>query len=248
LNWLTARPIAHRGWHGDGRIENSLSAARAAVAAGFAIECDVQRSADGEAIVFHDDSLERLTQAQGRIADYSATRLAALRLGRSADPIPTLTQLLELIAGRVPLICEIKSGFEGDMRLAARAAEIVAGYDGPLAFKSFDPDVVGFLRESGSARPLGLVAEASYDDPYFAALSSKQKRDCAAFLHVARTRPDFLSWRVDDLPHAAPSLFRALGGKPVMAWTVRTSAQWALVREFADQAVFEGRPPENPES
>jgi glycerophosphoryl diester phosphodiesterase len=244
LNWLTARPIAHRGWHGDGRIENSLSAARAAIAAGFAIECDIQRSADGEAIVFHDDNLERLTQAQGRIADYSVTRLAALRLGGSTDPIPTLRQLLELISGRVPLICEIKSGFDGDMRLSTRAAEIASGYDGPLAFKSFDPEVIAFLRAERSARPLGLVAEASYDDPYFAALSPAQKRDCAAFLHVARTRPDFLSWSVDDLPHAAPSLFRALGEKPVMAWTVRTPAQWALAREFADQAVFEGRTPE----
>ena len=103
MNWLTARPIAHRGWHGDGRIENSLSAARAAIAAGFAIECDIQRSADGEAVVFHDDTLERLTSAPGRIADYSTTRLAALRLGGAADPIPTLTQLLKLIAGRVPL-------------------------------------------------------------------------------------------------------------------------------------------------
>jgi glycerophosphoryl diester phosphodiesterase len=247
LNWLTARPIAHRGLHGDGRIENSLSAARAAVAAGFAIECDIQRSADGEAVVFHDDSLERLTLAQGRIADYSVARLAEFHLGGTADPIPSLPQLLELIAGRVPLICEIKSGFAGDMRLTARAAEIAAGYDGPLAFKTFDPGVIGFLREAGSTRPLGLVAEASYDDPYFAALSPAQKRDCVAFLHVARTRPDFLSWSVDDLPHAAPSLFRALGEKPVMAWTVRTPNQWALARQFADQAVFEGRPPDNPE-
>jgi glycerophosphoryl diester phosphodiesterase len=241
LNWLTARPIAHRGWHGDGRIENSLSAARAAIAAGFAIECDIQLSADGEAIVFHDDSLERLTQAQGRIGDHAATSLAALRLGGSTDAIPRLTELLELIAGRVPLICEIKSGFDGDMRLATRASEIALRYGGPLAFKSFDPDVIAFLRAMGSARPLGLVAEASYDDPYFAALSPAQKRDCRDFLHMARTRPDFLSWSVDDLPHAAPSLFRALGEKPVMTWTVRTPAQWALAREFVDQAVFEGR-------
>jgi glycerophosphoryl diester phosphodiesterase len=242
LNWLTARPIAHRGWHGDGRIENSLSAARAAIAAGFAIECDIQRSADGDAVVFHDDTLDRLTGAPGRIANYSVARLAALRLSGSADSIPTLAQLLDLIIGHVPLICEIKSGFDGDTRLAARAAEIAAVYDGPLAFKSFDPDVIAFLRASGATRPLGLVAEASYDDPYFAALSPAQKRDCAAFLHVARTLPDFLSWSVDNLPHVAPTLFRVMGGKPVMTWTVRTPAQWSLAREFADQAVFEGKP------
>ena len=131
-------------------------------------------------------------------------------------------------------------------RRGALSADQLAQVHFALVAHSRDPElddlVFGFLRETGSARPLGLVAEASYDDPYFAALSSSQKRDCAAFLHVARTRPDFLSWRVDDLPHAAPSLFSALGGKPVLVWTVRTAAQWALAREFADQAVFEGRP------
>jgi glycerophosphoryl diester phosphodiesterase len=246
LNWLTARPIAHRGWHGEGRIENSLGAARAALEAGFAIECDIQLSADGEAVVFHDATLERLTGAPARVGDLPVSRLAALRLGGSPEAIPTLPQLLSLIGGQVPLICEIKSGFDGDTRLAARALEIAADYNGPLAFKSFDPDIVGFLRGAGAERPLGVVAEASYEDRYFAALSLEQKRDCAAFLHIERTQPDFLSWRVDDLPHAAPSLFRALGGKPVMAWTVRTPEQWATMRQYADQAVFEGRAPSDP--
>ena len=102
--------------------------------------------------------------------------------------------------------------------------------------------LIKVLREAGCERPLGIVAEASYDDPYFAALSPDQKRDAAAFTHWPRTRPDFLSWSVADLPHAAPSLFRALGGKPVIAWTVRTPEQWARVRAYADQAVFEGDP------
>ena len=240
FDWLVARPIAHRGWHGAGRPENSLAAASAAIAAGCAIECDIQRSADGEAVVFHDDALLRLTGARGRIGDLPLAALGELRLAGSGERIPTLAELLALIAGRTPLICEIKSGFDGDIRLAARAAEIAAAYDGPLAFKSFDPDVVAYLRASGCPRPLGIVAEADYDDPYFAALTPAQKRDCRAFLHVGRTAPDFLSFRVDDLPHAVPTLMRALGGKPVMAWTVRRPEQWAAARLYADQAVFEG--------
>jgi glycerophosphoryl diester phosphodiesterase len=244
FDWLVARPIAHRGWHGPGRPENSLAAAEAARDAGFAVECDVQLSADGEAVVFHDDTLERLTGARGRVADFTLAELRALLLrapeGASAERIPTLAELLACLSGRVALICEIKSGFDGDMRLAERAAAIAAGYDGPLAFKSFDPDPIAHLRARGSARPLGIVAEADYDDPYFAALTPAQKRDCAAFLHIGRTAPDFLSWRVDDLPHAAPALMRALGRKPVMTWTVRTSAQWALAKTYADQALFEG--------
>jgi glycerophosphoryl diester phosphodiesterase len=240
--WLTERPIAHRGWHGAGRPENSLAAARAAIERGFAIECDIRRSADGEAFVFHDATLDRLTPLHGRFGDLDAARLRETALAESSERIPTLAALLAAIAGRVPLICEIKSGFDGDLTLARRAAEIAAGYDGPLAFKSFDPQVIAYLRAERCPRPLGIVAEAVYDDHYFAALSPAQKRDCATFLHFDRTRPDFLSWHVDDLPHATPALFRALGRKPVMAWTVRRPEQWPLANDYADQAVFEGEP------
>ena len=241
MTWLTARPIAHRGWHGPGRPENSLAAAEAAAQAGFAVECDVGLSADGEAMVFHDATLERMTGASGPLRARDAAALGALKLGGSDEPIPTLAALLALLAGRVPLVCEIKSAFDGDFRLAARAAEVAQAYAGPLAFKSFDPEIVAHLRQAGCPRPLGIVAEASYDDPYFAALTPAQKRECAAFTHIARTRPDFLSWSVDDLPHAAPSLTR-FAGRPVMAWTVRRPDQWALARAYADQAVFEGEP------
>jgi glycerophosphoryl diester phosphodiesterase len=242
FGWLVARPIAHRGWHGPGRPENSLLAAAAAAQAGFAIECDIVLSADGEAMVFHDATLDRLTGALGPVSARDAATLGELRLQGTAERIPTLAALLAGIAGRVPLVCEIKSAFDGDFRLAARATEVARDYAGPLAFKSFDPQVIAHLRATGCARPLGIVAQASYDDPYFAALAPEQKRDCAAFTHIARTRPDFLSWCVDDLPHAAPSLMRTLGPKPVMAWTVRRPEQWARARAFADQAVFEGEP------
>ena len=243
MNWLTARPIAHRGLHGPGRPENSAAAARAAIAADCAIECDVQRSADGEAFVFHDERLDRLTGARAALADLPARALGELTLADTPERIPTLAEFLALIAGRVPLICEIKSGFDGDVRLADRAAELAQTYDGPLAFKSFDPDIVAHLRARGCPRPLGIVAEASYEDPYFAAMTPAQKLEAGAFLHVSRTRPDFLSWSVTDLPHATPTLMRALGPKPVMVWTVRRPAQWKLARLYADQAVFEGEIP-----
>ncbi len=206
FDWLVAQPIAHRGWHGAGRPENSLAAARAACEAGYAIECDIQLSADGEAMVFHDDMLARLTRARGRLGDHPCAALRETALQDTEERIPTLADLLAVIADRTPLICEIKSGFGGDMRLTDRAAEIAGAYDGPLAFKSFDPDVIAHLRARAVPRPLGIVAEADYEDPYFAALTPAQKRDCKAFLHIGRTAPDFLSWRVDDFPHAAPAL------------------------------------------
>nr|WP_237482435.1 glycerophosphodiester phosphodiesterase family protein [Lichenibacterium sp. 6Y81] len=245
-DWLVRRPIAHRGLHDRtaGLIENSLAAARAAAARGFAIECDVQLTADGEAVVFHDFDLGRLTGASGPVAGRRAAELAEIPLsGAAGDRIPTLGELLALIGGRVPLVCEVKSRFSGDMRLAERVAEIAAGYAGPLAVKSFDPAVVAHLRAGGLPNPLGIVAEGSYDDPEWADLSPDLRAGLAALLHVGDTRPDFLSWRVHDLPHAAPQLFRAALGRPVMSWTVRTPDQRQRAARWADQMVFEGFAP-----
>jgi len=239
--WLTARPIAHRGLHdaAAGRVENTIGAAEAAIAAGFAIECDVQLSRDGEAMVFHDDSLRRLTRARGALADRNVAELRRIAFRRSAEAIPTLPQLLACVAGRTPLICELKSRFDGDMRLADRVAALAREYRGPLALKSFDPAVVAYLRARGDGAPLGVVAEARYDGWRWRALDAAQKQSCAAFLHYPETRPDFLSWRVDDLPHPTPFLLREAMGLPVMVWTVRTAAQRRTAARWADQIIFE---------
>jgi len=245
--WLTARPIAHRGLHdrAAGRIENSGSAARAAVEHGFAIECDVQLSADGEAMVFHDFRLDRLTGESGPVRARSAAVLSRIALAGSTDGIPTLPEFLDLIGGRVPLVVELKSAFDGDFSLARRTAEIVATSDAPIAIKSFDPAVIAHLRENRAAlgvanTPLGIVAEADYSHGDWAALPKATQVDLANFLHYERSQPDFLSWRVRDLPHPTPYLCRTALGMPVMSWTVRTPEQRALAALWADQMVFEG--------
>ena len=241
--WLTARPIAHRGWHDPfGAVENTLAAARAAVARSFAVECDVQLSRDGEAMVFHDDTLDRLTLASGPVGARSVAELRAIAYRRAEEPMPTLPDLLTCLGGAVPLICEIKSEFRGDMRLAERTAALARAYAGPMAIKSFDPEVIAHLRAAGAPCPLGIVAEASYDDPYFADMSAEARQSAAAFLHYPRTRPDFLSFSVADLPHPTPALLRAAAGAPVMVWTVRTAEDKRRARLWADQIVFEGEP------
>ena len=243
--WLTARPIAHRGLHtrANGIIENSVSAAEAAVERGFSIECDVQLTIDGDAVVFHDFTLERLTDATGDVAGKSAANLSELALKGSKDRISSLKAFLDLIGGRVPLIIEIKSRHDGDWRLSELVATVLAAYEGPVALKSFDPRVIAHLRENaerlGATRyPLGIVAEARYDE--LKHLPRAARESLAAFLHYPRTRPDFLSWRVDDLPHAIPFLLRTQLDTPVIAWTVRREAQRALAAQWADQIVFEG--------
>ncbi|WP_336486785.1 glycerophosphodiester phosphodiesterase family protein [Methylobacterium nigriterrae] len=240
--WLTARPIAHRGLHdrAAGIPENTLAAARAAVAAGYAIECDVQPSADGEAMVFHDEALGRLTEASQPIASRLASELGTLTVAGTPERIPTLSALLAEIAGRVPLVVEIKSHYSGDLTLTRRVVGTVKGYDGPVALKSFDPGIVAALRELAPDIPRGIVAETTQDDPAYAPMSESARRALSDLLHFDETRPDFLSWRVDDLPCAPTYLARLLGGRPVMAWTVRTEAQRRNARANADQMVFEG--------
>ena len=241
-DWLLARPIAHRGLHDRtaGIVENTFSAAEAAIAEGFGIECDVQLSADGEAMVFHDHELDRLTGATGPVRAQNAAALGQLRIGGTDDPIPTLMQFLDLIGGRVPLVIEVKSRFDGDERLAHRVAEILAGRRDPVAVKSFDPDIVALLRRIAPALPRGIVAQSRYDEREAALLGADRVREMTDLLHWERTAPDFLSWRVSDLPGAAPYLGRLLGGVPIMSWTVRSEAEAAHAYAHADQIVFEG--------
>ena len=192
FNWLVARPIAHRGLHDAARgiVENSLAAARAAVAGHYAIECDVQLSADGEAVVFHDDTLDRLTEARGRLDARPLAELTRLTLRGSGETMPAFSRLLETVAGRAPLAVELKSRFDGDLSLARRVAELVAGYDGPLALEGFDPDPIAFLRAEGAALgvgrvPLGMVAQARYDADEWPELPEPRRAELEHWLHFS---------------------------------------------------------------
>lgn len=248
--WLIARPIAHRGLHdaAKGVVENTLAAADAAIEAGCAIECDARISADREAFVFHDETLDRLTDASGAFADQTAAQIRRARIRGDGSSPPTLAEFLAHVAGRAPVICELKSRFDFDWRIGDRAAALAATYDGPLAFKSFDPRLVAYLRlrwpklgPPGRPCPVGVVAERSYDDPYWDFLSADEKRDLVDWEALMRCAPDFLSFNVDHLPHATPFFMKELHGLSVMAWTVRTPAQRDAARKWADQIVFEGR-------
>lgn len=243
--WLTARPIAHRGLHdrSAGVIENSADAARAAIDGGYAIECDVQDSADGEAFVFHDHDLERLTGHTGAFCAVRADALATLTLRDAPGDarIPRLTDFLALVAGRVPLVIEIKSRFDGNPALTRRCLDILRDYAGPVCVKSFDPQVVAWLRRDAQHIVRGIVADAAGSGPPDGANATRDA--CLArghLLHFDETRPDFVSWKAADLPHAAPFLCRGLRDMPILTWTIRSLEQAAASRAHADQIVFEG--------
>lgn len=243
--WLTARPIAHRGLHSEetGVVENTLAAARAAIASGYAIECDIQRTRDGEAVIFHDFTLERLTSADGRVDHLEAREVEKIAYRQGDQRIVSLRDFLGEVAGRVPVIVEIKSRFDGDIGLAERAAAVVADYPGPVALKSFDPAMMALARERGASCPLGLVAKASYDGEFWPGLSEKHRAALTDWRDYPAVEPDFLSWHAADQPHAVPLLCRKGIGMPVMTWTVRSESEWARVAPWTDQIVFEGFEP-----
>ena len=241
-DWLTARPVAHRGLHDAARgiIENMPAAAEAAVAGRFSIECDIQLSADGEAMVHHDDALGRLTEGSAVLLEKTAAELKAVKFNNTPERMMSLGDLCALVAGRVPLVIEVKSHFDGDRRLVKRMAEVLASYSGPAVGMSFDPDQVLALRETMPQRPRGIVAQRDYDDDYWMKLTPGQRRSMRHLRHAFHTRPHFVAFLVNQLPAPAPWIARNLFGLPLLTWTVRTPEQRERAARYADQMIFEG--------
>jgi glycerophosphoryl diester phosphodiesterase len=240
-DWLTARPVAHRGLHDAARgiIENMPAAAQAAIAGNFSIECDIQLTSDGEAMVHHDDVLGRLTEGSGALLGKTAAELKAIKFKDTPERMMTLGDLCALVAGRVPLVIEVKSHFNGDRKLVKRMAEVLASYSGPAVGMSFDPDQVLALREIIPHLARGIVAEREYTATDWPEASPEQRRDMTHLRHAFRTRPHFVAYWVNELPAAAPWIARNIFGLPLLSWTVRTPDQRERAARYADQMIFE---------
>jgi glycerophosphoryl diester phosphodiesterase len=234
--------VAHRGLHDAARgiIENTPSAFAAAMAGNYAIECDIQISADGEAMVFHDQTLERLTEGSGGLDAMSAADLKRVAFRGSADHMITLGELADLVTDKAALLVEIKSRFDGDLRLVRRAAEVLTAYRGRVALMSFDPAPIAALRTLAPHLPRGIVAERRYTHPEWSPLSARTKRALAYFQHALRSRPQFIAYSVNDLTSAIPRLARNVLRLPLLTWTVRSDVDRARASRYADQMIFEG--------
>jgi glycerophosphoryl diester phosphodiesterase len=237
LDWLTARPIAHRGLHDAAKrvIENTPSAFRDAIEDGYGIECDLQISADGQAMVHHDDVLGRLTDGEGRLDAMTATALKRVPFKATADRMLTLGELCELVAGRAALAIELKGQFAGDDRLAECAAKVLTAYAGPAAVMSFDPGLIAAVHVLSPGVVRGLVGMRREPGSPTANISA---------LHYVRqafaANPQFLAYRVADLTTAPPLIARNLLRRPLLAWTVRTPIDRDMAARHADQMIFEG--------
>ncbi len=230
--WIAGQVFAHRGLHGADAPENSPRAFAAAILGRLGIECDVQSSADGQAMVFHDWELDRLTAETGPVARRSAGELGRIVLTGGDDAIPTLRQLLDQIAGRVPLLIEIKSRPAmrvGSICLAVR--RVLEGYRAPHAVMSFDPRVSRWFARHSPATVRGLVVTEEHDK----GVAGRIKRHLALW----QGRPDFLAYDIRDLPSAFAAAQRARG-LPIASWTVRSAELRDRAALYADAPIAEG--------
>jgi glycerophosphoryl diester phosphodiesterase len=240
-SWLTARPVAHRGLHDISRgiVENMPGAVNAAISGNFAIEVDIQLTADGEAMVHHDDDLGRLNEGSGALLQKTAAELKAVKFKNTSERMMSLADLCSLVAGRVPLVIEVKSHFDGDRKLVVRMAEVLSSYSGPAVGMSFDPEQVIALRELAPNLPRGIVAQRNYDEDWDDV--TPEQRDNMLYLrHGFRTQPHFVAFWVNQLPAPAPWIARNIFGCPLLTWTVRTPEQRERAVRYADQMIFEG--------
>ena len=237
-------PLAHRALHdvADGRPENSRAAIRAAMAHGYGIEIDLQMSRDGQAMVFHDYQLDRLAEAKGPVQQRSAAELGAITLKGGDEGVPTFAEVLALVAGRVPLLVEIK---DQDGALGANvgpleeaAAEAARGYEGPLAFMSFNPESVAAMARFAPDVPRGIVTE-EYDAEEWPLVRAEVRDRLRGIPDYDRVGACFISHHVSDLGRARVSELKASGAN-VLCWTVRSAEIEAEARKVADNVTFEG--------
>ncbi|MFP4273578.1 MAG: glycerophosphodiester phosphodiesterase family protein [Paracoccaceae bacterium] len=238
------RPIAHRAFHdrAAGRPENSLAAVRAAVEAGYGIEIDLQLSADGQAMVFHDYHLGRLTAEQGPVRGRSAAELAAIPLAGGSEGIPGLAAVLAEVAGRVPLLVEIKDqhGAMGETcgRLEAAAAAALEGYAGPVAVMSFNPHAVAHMARLAPDVPRGLTTCAFAAEDW-TLLPEERRRALRDILDFERVGACFVSHHMRDLDRPRLDELSA-SGAAILSWTIRSAEDEAQARRRAANVTFEG--------
>lgn len=240
LAWLTAQPFAHRGLHdaAHGAPENTLSAFTRAMTNGNGVELDVQVSFDGSAMVFHDDTLERLTDMEGPIGNLTSARLRDVKLKDSDQTIPSLDMVLTLIGGQVPVLIEAKSSIDVDFHpLCFAIRRALEGYRGPVAVMSFDPRVVSWFGRNAPKLIRGLVVS----DSDAKGTNLFERLGWLRLFAIWRAKPNFIAYDVKNLPSTLSRKLRD-NDIPLLTWTVRTDEERAIAHDHADNIIFEEMP------
>lgn len=242
------RPIAHRGLHdaAQGVIENAAPAFEAAVAGGYGIECDLRPAADGTPFVFHDLELGRLIDHPGRIVDQPPSTLARLSYRDSSARLLGLAALLDLVAGRVPLLVEVKSEWQApDLLFLSAIARHLSAYKGPAAVMSFDPAVVAALKPQLPHVPRGIVSGLYEGGGWWQDVVGPERAyRLSHLIESGPAEPHFFAYHVKSLPTPVTRCLREGLRIPLFTWTVRTEADLATAQQWADAPIFEGLSPQ----
>jgi Glycerophosphoryl diester phosphodiesterase len=231
VRWIGEHDYAHRGLYDGGVPENSLAAFARAAMSGFGIELDIQRSSDGRAIVFHDETLDRMTAERGPVVKYTSVQLGGFTLAGTAQTIPTLRDVLAEIDGRVPVLIEVKSSQDARVSATCLAVRrVLEGYTGKHAVMSFDPRVSRWFAQYSPHTVRGL----SFTERDDRALPGKIRRQLALW----HARPDFLAYDIRDLPSRFAARQRRRG-LPIVSWTLYSAEHLSRAAEHADADILE---------
>jgi glycerophosphoryl diester phosphodiesterase len=241
------RPIAHRGLHAakHGIIENTGPAFEAAIAKGYGIECDLQPAADGVPVVFHDTTINRLVAGKGPVSTLTSSDLKRLRYKNSDTPLLTFAELLDVVAGRVPLLVEVKSAWAPpDAAFLKKIARLANLYRGPIGLMSFDPRRMAMLRALAPGVPRGIVSGSYQGQGWWKGeLSRTRAARLRDLLESGPAAPSFYAYQISALPTPITEYVRHVQGLPMFTWTVRTAKDRTRAAKYADAMIFEGFEP-----
>ena len=236
--WLIKQPIAHRGLHDDTAPENSLAAFENAIKHGYAIELDVHMTRDGELVVFHDDSLDRMTDATGDLREKGFNEIFEITLKGSEEKIPLLSEVLKLVDGKVPLLIEVKD--HKHIGIAEeKIKDALENYHGKFALQSFNPFIVKWFKKNTDFTT-GLLSCFFEGVP----LATINKILLKNLTFLRYTKADFVSYEY----HAATTYkkIKKLKNKlPILFWTVPSQEEADKFKEYCDNIIFEGFLPKN---
>lgn len=241
------RPIAHRGLHSTatGLLENTAPAFSAGLARGAGVECDLQPAADGTPYVFHDETLDRMMDAKGRIDQRTRAELKKIKYREQAEPILSFAEFLDLAAGRGPLLVEVKSEWTPlRMTFLRKIAALARDYKGPLALMSFDPLVMAALAALAPQVPRGIVSGVYKGLGWqVGTLGVARAERLTHLLESYDAEPSFYAYDVTALPTPVTRYVRDVQRLPLFTWTVRSAADRQIAKRWADAPIFEGEVP-----
>ena len=236
-SWLVETPIAHRGLHDKVSRENSLSAFSKAIEKGYAIELDVQLLSDDTVVVFHDDSLSRMTGNDGYIKFLNKEDLKVLKLAGSKEHIPTFEEVLKLVDGKAPLLIEIKNQFKVG-KLEQKVIDMLKNYKGEFAIQSFNPFSLQYIKNHAPNFLRGQLS--GYFKGEKLAWIKKFLLKRMSF-NKSTSEPNFISYDASTLPNRFVKKYKKL---PLLAWIVRSKEEYLKVIKYCDNIIFENFIPE----